>query len=102
MALELLWDRGLDDFRQELRVLSWVELDDGRADLLDGVVALVGDAVHAHGAPVAVAAGDCPVHTASSARFGRAAPAPVAGPADPHLAVELGQRLGPLAVTAPG
>lgn len=78
MALELPWDRGSDDLRQELRLLTWVELDDSCADLLDGVVALVGDAVHAHGAPVAVAAGDVPTHAADSAGFGCAALALVA------------------------
>ena len=78
MALELLWDRGSDDLRQDSPVRTWVELADRRADLLDWVVALVGDAVDANGAAVAAAAGDLPVQAASSAGFGSGALAPVA------------------------
>jgi hypothetical protein len=61
VALELLWDRDSDDLRQDSPVLTWVELADRSADLLNWVVALVGDAVDANGAAVAVAAGDLSV-----------------------------------------
>jgi hypothetical protein len=71
VALELPRDCGSDDLSQDLPVLIGVEVADRDTDLLDCVVALVGNAADAQWPSVAVAAGDSPGHAAADTGFGR-------------------------------